>query len=290
MAFGANGDVMELVQINAAATRFAAGISDLDMPVRRIFPLGRLLQAIKSNEMALIAPQLWDDPREDPTALCMLDGTELVPSKGQRQLADYLAPAWAQCWSLNPGSDTLLRAYSRVRLDPKSRRNMDRDNEGVIVNTTVRRLLSAAERWHADGSDGHVVVGRVEYLGDELIWQRIVNACNGEHGPRFFCTVQGRANSLLWKREYFGHEQEVRLLLIDRSWRQDEPPPTVRFVNIDPNTLFTSISFDPRLELFELNERDAELRDAGYKGEIVRDRNYEKVLSQLMMTRDWPDP
>ncbi|MCZ8546316.1 hypothetical protein OOJ09_19175 [Mesorhizobium qingshengii] len=281
---------MNLVQINDDPSQFAARIPDLDLPVRRIFPLARLLDAMRSNEMALVAPQLWDDPREDPTVLCMLDGTNLVQNKGQRQLADYLAPAWAQCWSLNPGSDTLLRAYSRVRLDPQSRRNTDRLDEGVTVTTTVRRLLAAGEGWHADGADGHIVVGRVEYLEDQEISQRIVNACNGEQGPRFFCTVQGRANSLLWKRDYFGHEQEVRLLLIGRSWRQDKPSPTLRRLRIDPNSLFTSISFDPRLVDFEAIEREAEFREAGYTGEVTRDLSYQKTLSLLMMTRDWPDP
>ncbi|RUV47566.1 hypothetical protein EOA85_34275 [Mesorhizobium sp. M5C.F.Ca.IN.020.29.1.1] len=160
----------------------------------------------------------------------------------------------------------------------------------MTVTTTVRRLLAAAKEWHAVGADGHVMAGRVEYLDDQEIWQRIVNACNGERGPGFFCAVQGRAESLLWKRGYFGHEQEMRLLLIGRSWQQDKPSPKVRLVKIDPNALFTSISFDPRLQPFELNERIAEFREAGYTGEIVRDLNYQKVLSLLIMMRDWPDP
>ncbi|UVK35797.1 copper resistance protein CopC (plasmid) [Mesorhizobium sp. AR10] len=281
---------MELIPISDNPSRFIVRIADLDTSIRRIFPLQRLLDVVRSREMALVAPQLWDDPREDPAALCMLDGTQHIPGKCQRSLATYLAPAWAQCWSLNPGSDTLLRAYSRVKLDPQTRRNTDRANEGVTVTTTIRRLLAAAEGWHAVGADGHVVAGRVEYLNDQQIWQRIVNVCNGEHGPKFFCTVQGRAEALLWKRDYFGHEQEMRLLLIGRSWRQDEPSPKVRPMKIDPNALFTSISFDPRLQPFEMNERDAELREAGYSGEIIRDHSYQKILSLLVMLRDWSAP
>ncbi|RTM09713.1 MAG: hypothetical protein EKK31_05625 [Hyphomicrobiales bacterium] len=281
---------MKLVPISGDLCRFAVRLPDLDAPIRRIFPLQRLLEAINTRQMALVSPQHWDDPREDPAALCMLDGSQHAPGKSQQPLAAYLAPAWAQCWSMNPGSDTLLRAYSRVDLDPQTRRNSDRSSEGVTVTTTVRRLLAAAEQWHAVGADGHVVAGRVEYLDDKEIWQRMVDACNGEHGPRFFCTVQGRAESLLWKRNYFAHEQEVRLLLIGRSWLQDRPSPKVRLVNIDPNAVFTSISFDPRLQPFELNERITEFRAAGYTGEIVRDPSYQKVLSLLVMMRTWPDP
>lgn len=281
---------MKLVPIGGDLCRFAVRIPDLDAPIRRIFPLHRLLEIISSRQMALVAPQLWDDPREDPAALCMLDGSQHVPGRGQRPLAAYLSPAWAQCWSMNPGSDTLLRAYSRVNLDSQTRRNSDRTNEGVAVTTTVRRLLAAAEEWNAGGADAHVVAGRVEYLEENEIWQRLVNACNGEHGPRFFCTVQGRAESLLWKRNYFAHEQELRLLLIGRSWIEEEPSPRVRFVKIDPNAVFTSISFDPRLQPFELNERIAEVRAADYTGEVARDPSYQKVLTLLVMMQNWPDP
>jgi len=281
---------MKLIQISEAPLRFVARINNLDERVRRIFPLNRLLQAVRSKEMALIAPQLWDDPREDPTALCMLDGFKLSPIKRQQPLSAYLAPAWAQCWSFNPGSDTLLRAYSRVSRDLELQRNGNREDEGVTVTTTVRHLLAAGERWHANGVDGHVVVGRVEYLDDGDIWQRIVNACNGEHGPGFFRTVQGRADSLMWKRIYFSHEQEVRLMLIARACSGDNPVPSVRTVPIDPDSLFQSVSLDPRLAPGIAKEREAELRDAGYTGEIRPDDSYQKVLGQLVMLRDWPDP
>lgn len=281
---------MEFVQISDDARRFAVRIVDLDQPVRRIFPLPRLLEAIRTSQMGLVVPHLWEDPREDMPALCMLDGRVHVPDKPQQPLSAYLAPTWAQCWSLNPGSDTLLRAYSRITLDPESRRNRDSDFEGVIVTTTVRHLLSAAELWHADGADCHVVVGRVEYVDDAEIGQRIVNVCNGQHGPQFFRTVQGRAEALLWKRSYFDHEQEVRLLLIARNWPNGEAVPRVRHVRIDPNILFHAISFDPRLQIFEVREREAAFRDAGYAGDVLPDRSYQKILHLLEMSRDWPDP
>lgn len=281
---------MDLVQVEDDPQRFVARLPDLDQEVRRIFPLTRLLHVIRSREMGLVSPSLWEDPREDPTMWCMLDGYPHVPSKRQQALSAYLAPAWSQCWSLNPGSDTLLRAYSRVALDPKSNANTLRDQEGVTVTTTVRHLLSAAESWHGDGADCHFVVGRVEYLGDAEIGQRIVNACNGPQGPGFFRSVQGRADSLLWKRSYFEHEQEVRLLLIGRRRGDAAPQLKVRPVRIDPNVLFTSISFDPRLQSFEVREREAEVRAAGFVGEVRTDQSYQRVLWQLSMLQDWPDP
>jgi hypothetical protein len=279
---------MELTQVFADPFRLVARLPDLDVVVRRIFPLTRFLEILRSKEMALIAPHLWDDPREDPAAHCMLDGCNLTPPRGQQALSTYLAPVWAQCWSLNPGSDTLLRAYSRVKIDCKSNRNSHRDAEGVIVTTTVRHLLAAAEDWHSDCADSHFVIGRVEYVEDEQIRQRIVNACNGR-GPALFTTVQGRAESLMWKRTYFEHEQEVRLMLIARSWSEDQPMSVVRKVRFDPNKLFQSVSLDPRLVSFERMEREDEFREAGYSGVISVDPSYAKFLDLIEMQHDWTD-
>lgn len=281
---------MELVAIDASSLRLVVRVTNLDQPLRRIFPICRLMDILKSGEMGLVSPTLWEDPKEDAAALCMLDGSLHTPGKAQRPLTDYLAPAWAQCWSLNPGSDTLLRAYSRVTLDRETRRNQECVGEGVTVSTTVRRLLEASEDWQADGSDAHLIIGGVSYMPDGEIGQRIANACNGEHGPNFFCSVQGRAESLLWKRDYFAHEQEVRLLLIGRARTGKASRPQIRMVKVNPNALFTKISFDPRLQLFEANERKTMVREAGYTGEVQVDESYQKVLYQIMMMNDWPDP
>lgn len=280
---------MDLLDVQSEASRHWVRLPDLDVVVRRIFPVQRFLEAVRSGQLALVAPHLWDDPREDAPSLCMLDGRKHVGSKMQQALSDFLAPVWAQCWSLNPGSDTLLRAYSQVRVDPETKRNILPDQEGVTVSTTVRHLLALGERWHREGANSHLVVGRVEYLDDQEIWQRIVNGCNGRNGPRMFGTVQGRAESLLWKRKYFEHEAEVRVILIDRT----KPPAevtSVRLLNFDPNETFLTVSVDPRLVSFEAREREQQIRDAGFAGEIKRDDSYQKVLSLLEMHRDWDQP
>lgn len=280
---------MDLLEVGSEASRHRVRLPDLDVVVRRIFPLHRFLEAVRSGKLALVAPHLWDDPREDAPSLCMLDGRKHVSGKMQQPLSAFLAPVWAQCWSLNPGSDTLLRAYSQVRVDPETKRNMLQDQEGVTVSTTVRHLLSLGERWHREGANSHLVAGQVEYLEDQEIWQRIVNGCNGRQGPRMFGTVQGRAESLLWKRKYFEHEAEVRLILIDRT-KPAADVPSVRLLNFDPNETFLTVSVDPRLVSFETQERKQEIRDAGFTGELKRDDSYQKVLSLLEMHRDWDQP
>lgn len=281
---------MKLTPIDGDLCRLTARISDIDAALRRVFPLRWLLESVQTSTLALARPTSWEDPREDLATLCMMDGFGLTPRRPQQSLEAYLAPVWAQCWSRNAGSDTLLRAYSTVKIDSQTQRNGLRETEGVTVTTTPRRLLAAAEIWNANGEDVHVVVGGVDYLEDKDIQQRFANICNGQDGPLFFRSVQGRADSLLWKRSYFAHEEEVRLLAIARARPQGEKLPPMRKFPIRPDELFTSISFDPRLAIFERLEREAEVRAAGYSGQIIEDGSYQKVALQILMIRDWPPP
>src|SRR3546814_1130555 len=107
-----------------------------------------------------------------------------------------------------------------IRPPPRSTRT-----DTLFPYTTLFR----SEGWHADGADSHFVIGGVDYVEDSEIGQRIVNACNTDgYGPAFFRTVPGRAESLLWKRIYFSHEQEVRLMLIARTWPKDQDRKSTR--------------------------------------------------------------
>lgn len=281
------------IPINGEARALRTRLPDelLDVPVRRIFPLCLLQRAIRVKQLTLVSPQLWDDPHEDLASMCMLTRLpDLEKGVAWRQvdLARYLAPAWAQCWSFNPGSDTLLRAYSRVLIDPLERRNADPRNEGVTVSTTPRLLINTIRRWVTERPQFHFAIGRVAYMPEGAIGQHLLNLVNSNAGPAFFQTVQGRADSLMCKREYFQHEDELRLLCIKREHADQEPD--IQGFQFEPNETFTSMSFDPRLIEFERLEREAEVRRLGYKGLIVPDTSYQKLVVDLQMNRDWPDP
>jgi hypothetical protein len=79
-------------------------------------------------------------------------------------------------------------------------------------------------------------------------------------------------------------------MLIARDWPKGRSVPPVRIVRVDPNMLFQSISFDPRLISFEKKEREEEIRNAGFTGEVRPDHSYQKIINLLEMQRDWPDP
>jgi len=261
----------------------------IDRPLHRIFPKLRFEEIIETRRMAMVDPSLWIDPREDPCSRFMLQAAPGAAfQKAPRQLADYLAACWAQCWSTDAESDVLLRAYSRVELDPVTRRNKFPEEEGIRVTTTPRLLLAAMEGWAAEHAEDHFYLAGVQYKHEEQFAQDLVNRLSRPEGPLYFATPDGRAESLCTKRMRFSDEREVRLLCVGAG--RLGAGEKVRYFNVDPQTLFTEVAFDPRILTFEQRERADKLRSVGFEGTIVEDPAYVGVLNVALMTSEWPDP
>lgn len=109
------------------------GIDDPDEPIYRIFPLWFFEETLRERQMALVAPEQWEDPFEVlASRIHLIDERRSEPPLPLELL---LAPAYAQCWSRTEESDTLLRAYSRVTKDSHFHRNTQQHHEGVRVRT-----------------------------------------------------------------------------------------------------------------------------------------------------------
>jgi hypothetical protein len=262
---------------------------DLDRPLHRIFPLWRFEELLQSGQMGLVKPSLWIDPREDPCARFQLTPDPAAGfQKEQRQLADYLSACWAQCWSTEAESDVLLRAYSRVELDPDSKRNKFPMEEGLRTTTTPRRLLATMKGWADEHSEDYFYLAGVEYEPEQNFAQTLANRLAQTKGPLYFSTPDGRAESLCIKRSRFSDEREVRLVCVGpgKLGTGDK----VRQFKTDPNALFTEVAFDPRLMTFEQSERANKLRATGFSGTIIEDHAYGGVVNLIPMQSDWPDP
>ncbi|TPG39018.1 hypothetical protein EAH79_14835 [Sphingomonas koreensis] len=266
-----------------------ARIDDLDKPLHRIMPVWRLEEVFRLKRLTLVKPSLWEDPREDPCATFMLTPK---PGSGckkpQSPLSAYLAACWAQSWSYEDNSDALLRAYSRVVLDPVAKRNTAPAEEGVRVTTTARRLIAAMETWAARHSDSHFYIAGVTYEPEEQFGQQLAGRLLRPEGPRYFSTPDGRAESLCSKRALFRHEDEVRILCVGPG--KFSAGEDIRHFLVDPNALFTEVAFDPRLVLFERREREKKLGSQGYSGIVRDDARYIKAFTLISMDADWPDP
>lgn len=98
-------------------------------------------------------------------------------------------------------------------------------------------------------------------------------------GPIEIGKGRNRAATLLKKRIYFSHEQEVRIILVaPKDFTADNFQ-----ISIDPNFLFDEVQFDPRLVSFERIEREKTARDLGYTGKFGQNYNYQMTLFQAIL-------
>jgi hypothetical protein len=258
-------------------------IDNPDQPIYRFYPLWSLEEALRLRQLVLVAPRLWEDPFEDGGKLIAVE--QLKDNRcDQVVINESLPPAYAQCWSASPESDTLLRAYSRVVKDPHFQRNICPREEGVRVQSTPRKLLQALSEQMRSRRGVSCFIGSVEYLGQEALLQQIAEAI-GAVGPSVFEHPVDRARLLLMKRAPFAHEAEVRLIVVGHL--SDSSDPLFR-APFDPNEVFDEVSFDPRLAPFERVERESVIKDLGYTGRCRESRLYRGMLLQIVL--DSPPP
>jgi hypothetical protein len=248
---------------NKALTKSLIRISDPDQPIYRIFPLWFLEDAIHWNRLTLVRPSVWEGPFEIKESYIKAFKGRGADFK-QWYIGKVLRPVFAQCWSATGDSDTLQRAYSRVEKDPHFQRNIYPRLEGVRVKSTPRKLMNAVVAGAPRMPTGQCYIGSVRYLSVNDIGRNIANTL-GEHGIDAYHDSKRRAELLLLKRKAFMHEDEIRIIFVC-----DEPTVPQGFFNakIDPSEAFESITFDPRLSGSEINEREAIVRQLGYKGTI----------------------
>lgn len=189
---------------------------DLDREIYRIMPIYRLLEIFDEKKLTLLKPEKWDDPFEN----LLLKGNAIIGG-GSIELSSLRESVYGQCWTLHKETDAMWRIYSS-------------DKQGAKVKTTIRKLLNALQK--ASGSDAkkHCFIGKVEYLNQKRLVEKL-NNINLLEMP-----FEGAAQSLIYKRLEFKHEQEVRILYTNKS-------ESVHSFKIDPLELFDEIVFDPRI-------------------------------------------
>lgn len=246
----------------------------------QILPL-RYLEPLLRGSLTLVRPSSWDDPYEALPHLFQLVDTRTTPYRIDH-LSGYLGPIYAQCWSRTGSSDALLRAYSRVSYIPGTLGNSLVAAEGVKIVSTPERLLRAVEKWSDSGRS--CFLEPVEYMSAEEAKGRIYAAV-ANHGPRHLACGEPLARLHLLKRDWFAHENEVRLLC---TGGDPLSAPDVVQIPCDANDVITSIEFDPRLLTYERLERQAFARKAGYNGSFPESSVYQRTLVDAKFPYGWP--
>lgn len=218
--------------------------------IYRIFSVERLFELFEKKENALVKPELWDDPFEN-----FILNTPMVLKTHKKYKSAFRNRGYGQCWTLTIESDAMWRIYSP-------------NKDGVKIQTKIRKLYQSLYSAQASYGPVSCFIGKVKYYPKEKIDKLVKDRLAG---TKQFNGNFGQARSLLFKRNAFKHEKEVRLIYLDPHNRSDL---SVYLYPCDPITLIDRITFDPRMSprLFRIY-RD-HLRTIGYKGPVIQSGLY----------------
>lgn len=171
----------------------------------------------------------------------------------------YGEDLFAQCWTFHRETDAMWRIYS-----PES--------DGVRVKSYIQPLLEEMRKQAGIYALANCFAGKVEYMTkqkikDVVLKERFINSVASDD------TAFRRALTLLFKRREFSHEKEVRL--IHDCWEKSKIRNDDLFdIDIDPNALFKSITFDPRIKYSEFKKLKSKVNDLGYRNRIYKSKLY----------------
>ena len=197
---------------------------EIDTPIFRIFPIHRLFELFEQQSNVLVNPKLWDDPFEN-----FIMNSTIRFKSGISLGVGFRENLYGQCWSQTRESDALWRIYSP-------------NKDGVRVMTTPKKLLEALFRNDVyPNSKRSAFIGKVQYYKTEKLIKLLQ-----KKGADWILDPSGRgpAQSLLFKRLAFKHENEVRLIY--NSFNKFQHP--LCSFDLEPHEVIDDIVFDPRIE------------------------------------------
>lgn len=192
----------------------------MDTRIYRIFPISRFIQVLTTQKLTLVKPKKWDDPFEN----ALLSASFVVGGEATSFAAKE--SVYGQCWTLHRETDAMWRIYSHGK-------------DGVRVTTTPRKLLTALKMHVGKHADVRCFIGKVQYAKKSNlkgIFEKIdLMKTDGS----------GIAESLLYKRQEFAHEKEMRLIYNGDDTKCESD---IFSFKIDANELFDRVLFDPRMD------------------------------------------
>lgn len=223
--------------------------NEIDKYVYRIFPVDRFFEILKTFKNTLVKPKKWDDPFENfiLNGCQKCDDGELIPL---RNLADKM---YGQCWSFKKESDALWRIYCQ-------------NGHGIKVRSTPKKLLISLKKGINDeNADVSCFIGKVKYFErtkiKELLKSIDIMSIDGS----------GPAKTLLFKREAFSYENELRIIY----YSLDEIKSDIYKYEIKPNEIFDQLVLDPNIDMKTFSKYKRELEILGFKGKILRSSLYD---------------
>lgn len=238
------------------------------LKIHRIFPFDRFIDFIRTGQLTLVKPSVhWEDPYENPLNRPI---TEVNTGKMLR-IPHFEEGLFAQSWSLCEESDAIWRIYSQ-------------DKRGVLVSACARTLLIECQPRYKNPLE-QVNLGKVRYKTRDELKQILESHDFLREVFRAPLYSPGSSSVLLYKRDSFAHEQEVRLVL---SRHVSEVPGTTTTVDIPVENSVDSVTLDPRLSSEEFERMSYLIEKAGYAGQVRQSTLYAKPdLSPAIPSLEW---
>lgn len=224
--------------------------------IHRLFPFERLIDLIRTNIITLVKPKLWEDPYENLLNRPFVDE---ITNKELGSARHFDNDLFAQCWSLLSESDAMWRIYSA-------------DKRAVLVSVNANFLFNT-KKLNAPEPLEQLYIGKVCYLSEGELTKRFRSLPFMQEVMSSGMYSSGTAKTLLYKRDSFEHEKEVRLILVRHI---SEMEGDLANVHLDFSASVVKLTLDPRLTNEEIDRTSFVLRKIGYEGALEQSRLYAK--------------
>lgn len=258
----------EFIERNTLNFQNEEGTIDYNTPIYRIFPLDRLLEALKDKQFCLVKPEAWDDPYENS----VLDSKGITKNNIEVSLKPIKERYYGQCWSLKEECDGLWRNYTKKSCEKcnydEFEKNHGKPPISAKVKTTVGKLMNAFYNENNLFHSSCYYIGKVKYVEVDDIKEVVKNAMKVATCQNNYLQVM----TLLMKRKPFEYENEVRLLY---SKTDDDNLGKLFKFDINPDELIDEIILDPWVKPEQSDSIIQEIQKY-YKGKVGVSKLYEK--------------
>jgi hypothetical protein len=228
---------------------------DISKPIYRIISFEKLVGIFQSKQMTFVKPDKWDDPFENFIAKTIIN-LETGKESSFRDLGTR-KNLHGTCWTRKATSDAIWRIYSH-------------DKRAVRIESTPEVILRNISKWLKDYPKSKLYIGKVDYITNDQIKKKAIDYARRVRSGEL---CRAAAESLLYKREPFSHEDEVRVLLMDQH---DISKDGVLNINVDPHEIIQSVEIDPRASTELVDVYTAYLKNViKFKGNISKSKLYD---------------